>query len=63
MEKKVFWKVMYDGTGSYIDTADGVAEFLRVEMTEAGLFAGVYTVEPVEMTQEEVDALPEFDGF
>lgn len=62
-ELKTFWKLTCDGHGWYIDTAEGMAEFVRVEMTEGEPGGSKYTLESVQMTQEQVDALPEFNGF
>ena len=49
------------GGNPLIDTLDGILETLRGEMEEMGT-GQVFTIETIEMTEEEYKALPECDG-
>ena len=60
MEKQKFLKLSYGGD-SHTDTLEGMGEFIKTLDDDA--VGEQYALEVVEMTQDEFDALPEFDGF
>lgn len=61
-EKIVMFKVTYDGTYCLVYTLNDAIDTLKYELEQEDCF-GKIEVERVEMTQEEIDALPEFEGF
>ena len=62
MEKIKLFKVTYDGTYCILYTLDDALTTIKNEMEQDDFFDKI-ELERVEMTQEEIDALPEFDGF
>ena len=59
-EKKLYWKIsipMYGEAGYIASLEDVMAE---INGSEGGYS---YLLEPVKMSKEELDALPEFNGF
>lgn len=59
---RVFQVQLYEGSDTYIDTCvENVLAAIEVEMRENDVGAKI-TIVTKEMTQEEIDALPEWDG-
>lgn len=58
------WKVSVDdeNTAWFVSNPTGVAEFMRVEM-EGGDDTFKYTIEQIEMDEDEYNNLGEFDGW
>lgn len=60
---KMRFKVGCNNTGYYIAADQGDLEsFMSVEIENAEV-GDIYTIEAIEMTDEEVAALPEFTGY
>jgi hypothetical protein len=52
------WKITFAGVASYVRSAAEIGDAL-----EGACTGEQYTVEVVEMSQEQFDALPDFAGF
>lgn len=66
VEKKKYLKITGDDNYLLWPMSEGVSkalQFVEIELRSIGEVGDTFTIEVVEMLQEAVDAMPEFDGF